>query len=136
MSPFSKPVPIESSDQELHGKRKRTLAFKLTTEDNVHEDAIKRRKVQSMQSAAQSSTPTKLLLTPDTTTPSNATVTHGQPNHQQQSIVLDNDEDDGTHPSNNGDSEVEPDSRTKDANDDIEGSEQLQEETDEQELGK
>jgi len=38
-----------ADDDNLPNKRKRTLNSKLTSEDNVHEDAVKRRKLVATQ---------------------------------------------------------------------------------------
>ena len=42
-------MSIQNADDDLPNKRKRTINSKLTSEDNVHEDAIKRRKLVAAQ---------------------------------------------------------------------------------------
>ena len=140
-------MPIWNSPEEtLPAKRKRTLNSKLTTEDNVHQDAVKRRKLQAAQ--RKSSTPTQKSQT-----------SKQQNSSCEVSVEEVNDED--NHVSNAGppknpnaileqsdgsDDEIEYVSRTvtpvpaNDADGEEEGAsekseEELQEETDEQELG-
>ena len=49
---------VDHLDMELPAKRKRTLNPKLTSEDNVHEDAVKRRRAhQTTTTTKQSSQP-------------------------------------------------------------------------------
>lgn len=43
------------ADNNLPAKRKRVLNSKLTSEDNVHRDAVKRRQLEGMQSSANTS---------------------------------------------------------------------------------
>src|ERR1700678_2810277 len=50
MPAFSKPVPPAAAIKTTQTGRKRTLDPKLTSEDNVHADAVKRRKIQQAKS--------------------------------------------------------------------------------------
>ena len=53
MASFEKPADNQL-DMTLPTKRKRTLNPKLMSEDNVHEDAVKRRRAQQVTTAKQS----------------------------------------------------------------------------------
>jgi len=59
MTPAS--MSLQNADNNLPNKRKRTLNSKLTSEDNVHEDAVKRRKLVATQST---SVPKSIPCTP------------------------------------------------------------------------
>jgi hypothetical protein len=50
MPAFSKPVPPSAAIDTTKTVRKRTLNPKLTSEDNVHADAVKRRKLEHAKS--------------------------------------------------------------------------------------
>jgi hypothetical protein len=56
MATFSKPAESSSSEPKLPTKRKRTLTSKITDEDNVHEDAIMRRKLAQLTQPAPPTT--------------------------------------------------------------------------------
>jgi hypothetical protein len=140
-------MPIWNSPEEtLPAKRKRTLNSKLATEDNVHQDAVKRRKFQTAQQ--KTGIPTQ-----------NSQTSKQQNSSRQVSVEEVNDKDNHVRhagppknpnaileQSDSSDDEIEYVSRTvtpvpaNDADGEEEGAsekseEELQEETDEQELG-
>jgi hypothetical protein len=144
---FSKPVPSAAVEPKQSG-RKRTLNPKLTSEDNVHADAVKRRKLEQAKSGSQVNTmqpAKKKKTTSKTNTPSRRT-----------SPSVEDDLEDIYEPrnsghSNNTDKNLEVADGTADVTDDTnlednpvivlddeeeeEEGDDLQEETDEHELG-
>lgn len=165
MVSFSKPIQGSAdSDGTLPAKRKRTLNYKLASEDNVHLDAVKRRKFLTSQQKTTGSTASTTSKIPFRSASQNSqpSVTskhhssrqgsveevddnqdHAYPPKKPNAILEDSDSDDNIEyvgraskdpvtpvqlPVNDTDNEdIEKDSN--------ESGEDLQEETDEQELG-
>ncbi len=149
MPTFSKPAESSSSGPKLPMKRKRTLTSKITDEDNVHEDAVKRRKLAQLTQHAQ---PT----TSGTKPPKQPIAQSSKPKlpNRQPSVEAVEEEEDNTYqnagqPRNPGAILEEVEDRSeggffsrlssegqeeRESDSEEEGSE-LQEETDEQELG-
>jgi hypothetical protein len=100
------------ADNNLPAKRKRTLNSKLTSEDNVHRDAVKRRQLEGMQSSANTS----------------VTANHSS---RQASVEAIND-----HVHHNAGPPKNPKSILEGTDDESDEDSGLQEETDEQELSK
>ena len=93
MAPFSKPAEPPNSEQTLPTKRKRTLTSKITDEDNVHEDAIKRRKLAQLTQP-----PTQPTRTTSSTKPPNRpTAQSSRPNRQPSVEVAEEEEDHTCH---------------------------------------
>jgi hypothetical protein len=103
------------ADNNLPAKRKHTLNSKLTSEDNVHRDTVKRQQLEGMQSSANTL----------------ATANHSS---RQASVEAIDDKEDHVH--HNASPPKNPKSILEGTDDKSDEDSGLQEETDEQELSK
>ena len=91
MVSFSKPIR-SSPEETLPAKRKRTLNSKLTSEDNVHQDVVKRRKLE-LHTTQQKNSTSKNLFHPSTQNPKPSVATSKQHSSSRQVSVEEVDDD-------------------------------------------
>ena len=142
MASFSKPA--QGQDTQLPAKRKRTLAPKITDQDNIDKDAVKRRKQAQPAQPKNVAKPTESTHTTASTSKSQQQSARGPSNRQPSVEEIDDDEANPHHnagPPRNpnailerSDGSDDPDETDKECEREDEGS-ALQEETDEEELG-
>lgn len=93
MATFSKPVQ-GSTDAELPAKRKRILNHRLTDKNNIHEDAVKRRKTDSGELPKISKKPIKKSSQSTAQKQKHSPTASQKPPSRQSSIEVVEDEDD------------------------------------------
>ena len=145
MPAFSKPVPPSAAIETTQTGRKRTLNPKLTSEDNVHADAVKRRKIQQSKSGNSTTSGSHVInAEPKNPTPpakkTKATTKAKGKSHQ--ASVEDTSDEDSIYASRNDGHPKNPNANlgAADVSEDDDEEEEanvddVQEETDEQDLG-
>ena len=147
MPAFSKPVPPSAAIETTQTGRKRTLNPKLTSEDNVHADAVKRRKIQQAKSGNSTTSGSRVInAEPRNPTPpakkTKATTKAKAKAKSHQASVEDTSDEDSIDASRNDGHPKNPNANlgAADVSEDDDEEEEanvddIQEETNEQELG-
>ena len=143
MPVFSKPVQPTSTANIPRSSRKRTLNPKLSTEDNVHPEATKRRKLEEAKSTSKSSSnknPARNLGGSTLQVKSHGRKVHIEDddediimndNEDEEEEEKDNEEEEEKNEEENDDDELQEENDESELEDDVES----QEELDRKELG-